>query len=158
MPMTASTLSTELQKIANASSEAPVRAGWALAYTKYMRGSSVLGASPASDGVLAGARSAMDSALVGISAPQVISLPAAKLIVAAVKAYWGAALLAGATVWVTVPPLVPTPFTLPVAFLNANAELAVAQALAAVFTANVAGSLPKATCYNAIAAVIHSRE
>lgn len=156
MARSASTLSTELQKIPNGLVEGPVVAGWGAAFTKYMRESVVLGTSPASDSVLAGAQSAMATALGGISAPQVLPLPGAQKIVAAVKVYWATALAAGATVWVPTPALVPLPITPPLAFLDAQAELAVAQALAGVFTANMAGSLPKADAYDAIAAVLHT--
>jgi len=156
MARSPNTLSTELQKIANSSTEPPVVAGWGAAFTQYMMESAVLGASPASADVLAAAEAAMETALGGISAPQLLPLPPAQKIVAVVKAYWLTALAAGAVVWITVPPLVPAPFTPPVAFLDSQAELAVAQALAAVFTANMAGSLPKAAAYGAIAAVLHT--
>jgi hypothetical protein len=52
--------------------------------------------------------------------------------------------------------LVAAPFTPPVAFLDANAELAVATALAAVFTANMVAGLGKAASYDAIAVVLHA--
>jgi len=154
MAMTPATLSTELQKIANTEDEAVVRSGWASAYTKYMKTSAVLGVSPLSEAVLAGAKSTMDSALIGISTPKT-ALVAAQLIVAAIKTFWTTALAAGVTVWVTIPPLVPTPVTLPTNLLLPPVELVVAQALEAVFTANTSGGLSKEACYAAIAAVLH---
>lgn len=154
MAMSPATLSTELQKIANGGTEPPVRAGWAAAYTKYLMESTVAGISPASDSVLAGAKAGMDTALTGISTPKT-ALQAAQLIVAAIKGYWTAALAAGATVWVTAPPLVPAPFTLPVVFLDSGAEQAATAVVAAAFLANTVGALPKAAAYDAIAAALH---
>jgi len=156
MVMTLSTLATELKKLGPTDTEPPVTEGWAAAYSKYMAQSAVLGVSPASESVMAAAKAAMKGALTGISAPKA-ELPAAQLIVAAVKTFWATLLPLGATVWITTPfPLVPAPFTPPVAFLDSGAELVVAQALAAVFTANKVGSVPKNASYDAIAAVIHA--
>lgn len=155
MVMTANTLATELKKIGNELTEPPVRAGWASAYTKYMRQSTVLGISPASDAVLAGANGAMDSTLSGITTPQTSPNAAAQKIVAAVNAFWVAALAAGVTVWVTAPPLVPTPITLPTTYLSPSSEAAAIANLAAVFTSNTQNSKSKSDCYDAIAAAIH---
>jgi hypothetical protein len=163
MVMTASTLATELKKLGPTDTEPPVTEGWANAYTIYMGESAVLGTSPLVDpgsdpptfSVMAAAKAAMKTALTGISTTK-DPLPAAQLIVAAIKAFWTTLLPLGTTVWLTTPfPLVPAPFTPPLAFLSPDAELLVAQALAAVFTANTAGSLSKNASYDAIVAVLH---
>jgi hypothetical protein len=151
MVMLAATLSTELQKMENITDEAVVRNGWADAYRAYMMESSILGISPATPGTLQGARDAMAAALTGISlSPD--ALTGAQMIVASLGAFWTVALAAATAIWVTVPPLVPTPFILPAQLL---APPVVAQALAAIFAANTAGQLSEKDSYDAIVGVLH---
>lgn len=154
MALTKITLATELKKIANGIDEATARAGWAAAFVAYVQESTVLGISPASAAVLSGARSAMDAALVGMATPQA-ALLAAQRIVAAMQAFWLAALASGTLVWVTAPVLVPAPFTLPTSLLTPPSALLVSQALAATFTSNTVGSKSKVDCYDALATVLH---
>jgi len=155
MVMLASTLATELKKLTPTSLESTVQDRWASAYTKYMAQSAVLGISPVNEAVLASAKAAMYAALAGISTPRGAALPAAQLIVASIKAFWATALAAATTIWVTAPPLVPAPFTLPVALLAPPAELAVAQALAVTFTANMTAGLSLSDACDAIVLVLH---
>lgn len=153
MALNPNVLSAELQKIENASTEPPVVEGWAQAYATYMMGSGVLGIAPAGESAFAPAKAAMAGVLVGISAPQPIALPAAQKIALAVKTFWLTALPLCSAIWVTAPPLLPA-FTPPLTFLDPSAEQLAIQALAAVFTANIA--VPsKDVAYDAIAAVVH---
>ena len=156
MALNSTTLATELKKIVNGNDEAAVRTGWAAAYTAYMLESAVLGVNPINQSVLAGAESAMTTAMTGISATTNTALTAAQIIVAAVKAYWTTILAAGASIWVVLLPLVPIPVTLPTAYLLPLTELAAISSLAAVFTANMVNKRSKDACYNAIAGVVHT--
>jgi len=136
-------------------SEPAVRIALSSAYRDYMLTSAVLGSFALNPLALESARAAMDSALTGISTPQAGGLIAAQLLVSGIAAFWSSALASATTIWVTVPPLVPAPVTMPVALLTPESKLAVANSLAAVFVSNLAGQLSQSQSSSAIVAVLH---
>ncbi len=123
--------------------EATAISNFANAWTTYFQGASVSGASI---GSLAAAKSAMQGALVGMSAP---NAGAAK-IQAGITAFWGVIVASGASLWVITPSiitLVAPPPTLG----------GIAAALSGVFASNAADptkTIAQAT--NAIATVLHT--
>jgi len=152
MAMNATTLLNGLKAITPGISEADAITGWGIAYRNYMKESEVLTIKPLSDSVLASAKSAMETALVGISSPKT-ALAAATMIVTAITAFWTTALAAGATVWVTTPPLTPLPVVLPTALLTPTPVI---NSLAAVLIANAATpGITKDAAYTAIVGILH---
>jgi hypothetical protein len=138
MALSQSTLSTELQNIANATSEPPARAAFAAAFSSYMLGATSNGA-PLNGAIATAAEAAMEVALAGMSADGA----AATAIQTGVIAYWAALNVPtafGASVSPTVPP---------------TGLAGLGAALSAVFATNISGSLDKAPACDAIAAVWH---
>ena len=138
MALVQSNLSTQLQNIADATSEPPARAAFADAFSSYMLDATSNGA-PLVPAIATAAEAAMEVALTGMSA----SGAASAAIQAGVIAYWAALNVPGAfgaSVTPTVPP---------------TGLAGLGAALSAVFATNIASRLDKAPACDAIAAVWH---
>lgn len=151
MSMSPDTLSTELQKIDNASTEPPVTQGWFDAIKVFWEEAqadpgAIAPTPDASDTAL----TAMKGAMTGISTPRASGLLAAQQIFSpAFAAFWSTMSGIIATVFSGAVTLTPPPWT-----IDSGVKLGFETALGAVFDANKASALPKADSYDAIAAAI----
>lgn len=143
MALVSSTLASGLLAMTPTVAEATAISNFANAWTSYFQGASVMG-TPA--GSLAAAKSALQSALVGMSAT---GAGPAK-IQAGITAFWGVIVSSGPTIWV-IPPNTITLVTAPPTLGGISA------ALSAIFASNAADptkTLAQAT--NAIATALHT--
>lgn len=145
MALVSSVLASGLLSMTPTVSEATAIANFANAWTSYFQGASVAG-TPATAGTLNGAKSALQSALVGMSAT---GAGPAK-IQAGIIAFWNTVVASATSIWI-IPPNTITLVTAPPTLGG------LAAALTSVFASNAADptkTLAQAT--NAIASVLHS--
>lgn len=155
MALDPATLATELKKAPEfPADEAATIAKWSAAWQVYWEESeAVSAATVAAETSPAAAVAAFEGALAGISAANTAVVAATK-IKDACKGFWTAA--TPALAYLTVPSPVGTWLLLPPFMLDPGAEAAFVAALAAVFTANMTGSVSKDDSMDALAAAINT--
>jgi hypothetical protein len=143
MVMVSTTLASELENMTPESDENVVIDRFASAWETYFYDASV-GGIPANGGTLAGATSAMKSAMIGITQPNAGSISIQNGIIA----FWGVVASSAASIWTTVPPC--TGATPPPNLAT------ISSTLDGVFASNVASELSLADACNAIAGALHA--
>jgi hypothetical protein len=143
MVMVSTTLASELESMTPESNENVVIDRFASAWETYFYDASV-GGIPANGGTLAGATSAMKSAMVGITQPNAGSISIQNGIIA----FWGVVASSAASIWTTVPPC--TGATPPPSLAT------ISSVLDGVFASNVASKLSLADACSAIASSLHT--
>lgn len=140
MPLSQATLASEMEAMVPVETEAEGIDNFATAFETYFYDASVLAVTP-TPGSLAGATTAMKSAMVGVSAA------GASAIQAGIVAFWGVVAVSAASIWTLAPPL--TLSTPPPGLAG------IAAALQPVFVSNTASELDLEDACAAIAAALH---
>lgn len=138
MALSASTLKSQIEAMANTAEEVTACANWASGFNEYFKGAGCNGA-PVAPAALVAAKAAMQGALVGMSGPGQGSVK----LQAAIIAYWGA--LIPAVAWPPATVITPPP-----------GLAGLAPALVAAFLSNTTGKKSKADSAQAIATAIHA--
>jgi len=156
MALTPATLATELKAAPEfPATEQDVIDKWSAAWQTYWEESVANPGAVAANSSPAAAVSAFEAALVGISNTANTAVQAATKIKDACKAFWTAA--TPVLAYPTVPAPAPGAYVTPPPFmLDASAENTFVAALAAVFTANMTGSVAKDPAMDAIATAINT--
>lgn len=145
MALSSSTLADGLEALTPTDSESAAISAIVSAWDAYFGGSTVNGVT-ATPGSYAAGLSAMQAALVGLSATGA----GAAALAAGVTAFWAGIAGLATTIWITapvilVPPIVPPP-----------GLAALSAALSAAFASNTSGSSSLADCAAAVATILHT--